>query len=146
MATQGPAGKVHEESHSTTLENAAIITPVAEQIDHTKNDAKHALIGDTTVREEKEEGEWSTVTPGKASRNPGKKHDLEFGQVTVLSPSQFSILSNSEQVEELLGNATTEIVGNEKIIDGTSEQNKGADKETEDVQPCLESENNDKDA
>lgn len=49
-------------------------------------------------------------------------------------------------MEELLGNATTEIVGNEKIIDGTSEQNKGADKETEDVQPCLESENNDKDA
>lgn len=50
-------------------------------------------------QEEKEEGEWSVVTPGKSRRSPGINKSLEFGQVSILSNSRFSVLSNDEPLD-----------------------------------------------
>lgn len=47
--------------------------------------------------------EWSTVSPAKASRSPGKQYtNLIYGQVQIISPSKFSALSETgENGEDL---------------------------------------------
>ncbi|KAF8047908.1 hypothetical protein N665_2771s0001 [Sinapis alba] len=50
-----------------------------------------------------EEQGWSDVTPAKASRSPkNPKKTLEFGQVSILSNSRFSVLSPTEEEGEIL--------------------------------------------
>lgn len=50
----------------------------------------------TSKGDEKEDGEWST--PTRVGRSPGKSiKELEFGQVSILSHSCFSILSESDK-------------------------------------------------
>lgn len=47
--------------------------------------------------EDKETG-WSTVTPGKAGRSPlGLTKTLEYGEVSILSNSRFSVLNVEEE-------------------------------------------------
>ncbi|KAF8116345.1 hypothetical protein N665_0019s0025 [Sinapis alba] len=55
---------------------------------------KEGPIDGEKSREEKEEEEkeWATVSPGKASRSPSsKQRELEFGQVSILTKSRFSV-------------------------------------------------------
>lgn len=38
--------------------------------------------------------EWTVVSPGKASRSPNSRQkDLEFGQISILTKSRFSVLT-----------------------------------------------------
>lgn len=48
------------------------------------------------------EGEWSEVTPGRGSCSPNKNKNLEYGRVSILSNSRFSVLSTDKEgsVEE----------------------------------------------
>ncbi|KAF8106530.1 hypothetical protein N665_0138s0019 [Sinapis alba] len=59
------------------------------------------------------EAGWSTVSPGKACRSPeNTKQSLEYGQVSILSNSRFSVLSSEEEgeiMEQEEQNGTVEI-------------------------------------
>lgn len=56
------------------------------------------------VKESKDkEGEktWVEISPGKSSRTPIKSTHLEFGHVSILSKSRFSVLSMEEEEGEI---------------------------------------------
>ncbi|KAF8107533.1 hypothetical protein N665_0119s0002 [Sinapis alba] len=66
------------------------------------------------------DGEWMDVTPSKGSRSPNKlKKTLEFGQVSILSNSRFSVLSPTEEEGEIME---------------VAEDSQGKEKETEELQ------------
>lgn len=49
-----------------------------------------------------EEGEWPTVPPGKMRRSQNKASELNFGQISILSKSKFSVLRDSKHDDESL--------------------------------------------
>ncbi|KAF8072335.1 hypothetical protein N665_1125s0003 [Sinapis alba] len=88
----------------------------------------------------KGEGEkiWLEVSPGKSCHTPIKAQQLEFGQVSILSKSRFSVLSQEEEdgeiaekeeEKEALGEMEAEIAegsdkenGNDKLREAISEE------------------------
>ncbi|KAL1209714.1 hypothetical protein V5N11_004868 [Cardamine amara subsp. amara] len=84
------------------------------------------------VADEVEEGEWSTVSPGKSRRSPNKSSDLKFGQVSILSKSRFSVLEESEQEEELLEQNVNDLEGKDlEKEEGVEEEIAGRDEKTQ---------------
>lgn len=48
----------------------------------------------------KKEKKWAAVSPGKASRSPNsRQRELEFGQVSILTKSRFSVLTPADEGE-----------------------------------------------
>lgn len=41
--------------------------------------------------------EWLKISPGRASRSPSQQRDLQFGQVSLLTKSRFSVLEDEEE-------------------------------------------------
>ncbi|KAJ4881857.1 hypothetical protein Rs2_38912 [Raphanus sativus] len=54
---------------------------------------------DTKVEKVDKENEWLDVSPGKASRSPIRQ-TLEFGQVSILQNSRFSVLVEEQEEEK----------------------------------------------
>ena len=77
---------------------------VNKKVGNSKEGSKSMIkVDDKKVEEAVEKrNEWSEVTPGKASRSPGRRK-LEFGSVTLLTNFRFSVLMPFvEQEEEAL--------------------------------------------
>lgn len=84
------------------------------------------------VMEDNKEG-WSLVSPGKGcNSNEKKQNQLTFGQVTIVFPSRFSVLSeNEENLEkaqtgniDTMANAETEETLKDDVVQDTTESEK----------------------
>ncbi|KAJ4883893.1 hypothetical protein Rs2_33986 [Raphanus sativus] len=83
----------------------------------------------------KEAGEeiWREVSPGKVSRTPQTNKKFESGQVSILSNSRFSVLSQDEEEGEIMKNK-------EEVVEVNKEEKRGNELEKEDDNEDLEKE------
>lgn len=83
---------------------------------------KEIEVDDNKVEEkEVKENDWSDVTPGKSSRSPGRK-ELEFGSVTLLTKSRFSVLTPVGEEEETLDQVDKEEQSEEQSEEDTAKE------------------------
>lgn len=80
-------------------------------------------------KERKGERAWTVVSPGK-TRTPVQSNKLEFGQVSILSKSRFSVLSHEEEEGEIKEQTEMEVSSKEEGVEN-NEEGSGSDKEEE---------------
>lgn len=129
--------KEEVEAEAASLETTLVADLVAKTDSTTsKNGNIMDVLEKSTVEStKKREGEkiWTEVSPGKASCTPTTANKLKFGQVSILSKSRFSVLSEEEEEGEISENKEVEEVNKEElveVINETESDNEDLEKES----------------
>ncbi|KAG5410547.1 hypothetical protein IGI04_006866, partial [Brassica rapa subsp. trilocularis] len=89
---QGEEGEISDVQNGEKVEETQV--QVLQSQSSSPVESKEKI--EETPEVEKNE-EWLKISPGRASRSPSQQRDLQFGQVSLLTKSRFSVLEDEEE-------------------------------------------------